>query len=195
MHTNSIHLLLAATLACFGAAGCVAHAHGHAHAGVEVDGPDLVLVEPGVWVVERHHHAVYYVDGVYWRYADGVWYRSDYWDGGWIVVGVSVVPHIIVRRDHHHYVNYVGPRYVERRPARAHVRHSPARAHPPGHVKHHPPGHVRHRAEPPGRVKHRDNAPGYVDSPGRVKQRDDDRDRRREEDKRRRQNRGRHRGR
>ena len=44
--------------------------------------PRLVWVEPGIWVVEDSPYAVYYSNDHYWRYVDGIWYQSPYYDDG-----------------------------------------------------------------------------------------------------------------
>lgn len=48
--------------------------------------PDLVEVSPGVQVIADYDYPVFYSDGLYWRYNDGLWYRSPNYYGGW---GVS----------------------------------------------------------------------------------------------------------
>jgi hypothetical protein len=94
-------------------AGCVAHAE--AGGGVEaqapvvfVGTPTLVAIDDGIWVVRDSDYPVYYVDDDYWVYRDNVWYRSHTYDGGWLVVEVSVVPGLIVHRNHTMYVHYHG---------------------------------------------------------------------------------------
>jgi hypothetical protein len=68
--------------------------------------PPLVLVESNVYVVENAGFAIYYVDGFYWHFGAGVWYRSRHWDEPWMRIEVHVVPSLIVHRDHRHYVRY-----------------------------------------------------------------------------------------
>lgn len=75
---------------------------------VFVDSPDLVYVEPGVYVVRDYDHAVYYVDGYYYTYRGGVWYHSAHWSDPWITVHVGHVPGHIAHRRHDHYVHYRG---------------------------------------------------------------------------------------
>jgi hypothetical protein len=103
--------------------GCAAQAQisGSAEADapvVFVGTPTLIEVDSGIWVVRDSDQATYYVDDYYWVYRDGVWYRSRAYDGGWIVVEVSVVPGTIVTRRHAMYVHYHGD-------ARAQVRSAP----------------------------------------------------------------------
>ena len=47
--------------------------------------PALVEVNPGVYVVEDYPEPVFYTDNFYWRFYGGVWYRSNYYTGGWVV--------------------------------------------------------------------------------------------------------------
>jgi hypothetical protein len=79
--------------------------------------PTLVTVEPGVSVVRDADQPVYWVDSSYWVYRDNVWYRSNTYDGGWVVVEVNVVPTTIVHRDHRAYVHYHGAAEAETHPA------------------------------------------------------------------------------
>lgn len=119
-------LLIATTL--FAAAlgvGCVgtARVHGHAHVTAT---PTLVAIGPGVWVVEGHSEPVFYSDGYYWMYSDGVWLRSDSYAGSWVRVRTRVVPRPVVRIDrpriYAHYHARAGAR-VKRGPhGRVHVR-------------------------------------------------------------------------
>jgi hypothetical protein len=117
--------LFIGTLA-LGAAALVAGCVAHAQAGGYVEGdapvvfsgePTLVVVEPDVWVVRDYDYAVYYVDGYYWVYRGDVWHRSPTYDSGWTTVEVNVVPRVIVSRDHHTYVHYVGAANAQTRKA------------------------------------------------------------------------------
>jgi hypothetical protein len=112
---------LALGLAGLGA-GCVAHAQttGYAEADAPVvfaDEPTLVAVEPDVWVVRDYDYAVYYVDGYYWVYRGDAWHRSRAYGRGWTTVEVTVVPRVIVTRDHHAYVHYHGVANAQTRKA------------------------------------------------------------------------------
>ena len=88
----------------------------HVQVGATVS-PRLALIAPGVWVLEDYPSAVYYADGYYWRYAGGVWYRSDWYEGGFAAIDVGVVPRIVITtyRPHVH-VRYRAPAHVQRRP-------------------------------------------------------------------------------
>lgn len=48
--------------------------------------PPLVVVQPGVQVVEDYDDEVYFVDNVYWVRRGPRWYRSRDYRGGWVVV-------------------------------------------------------------------------------------------------------------
>src|SRR6185503_17635560 len=52
-------------------------------ADVYVSTPDLVTVSPGVQVVADYDEPVFYTDGFYWRFYDGLWYRSSNYATGW----------------------------------------------------------------------------------------------------------------
>jgi len=56
----------------------------------EVHPPQLVEVSPGVQVVADYDQPVFYSDSYYWRYDNGVWYRSREHTRGW--ARVDVVP-------------------------------------------------------------------------------------------------------
>jgi hypothetical protein len=95
--------------------------------GAEVD-PGLVMIGPGVWVVENSPYAVYYADGIYWRYAGGYWYRSSYYDGGFVRVDVGIVPRVVVGAYRPHHVRYRPPAHAQRRPIdRGHRTYRPRR--------------------------------------------------------------------
>ena len=84
-------------------AGCVGFA---ASGTVVVHDPYLIEIAPGVWVVEDYPHAVYYVHDYYWYWDSGIWYRSAYFGGGWVVVSLDLVPPPIVQRRHSRYIRY-----------------------------------------------------------------------------------------
>ena len=70
--------------------GCVVRAG--AGVGVAAPAPRLVAVSPGVYVVEDYGDSVFFVNGAYWRYDGRFWYRSGYYDGGFVRVGYAGVP-------------------------------------------------------------------------------------------------------
>lgn len=58
--------------------------------------PPLVVVQPGVQVVEDYDEEVYFADEYYWVRRDGRWYRTRDHRGGWVVVDGPRVPATIV---------------------------------------------------------------------------------------------------
>jgi len=84
-------------------------------ASVEVDtyGPDLVDVGGGVQVIADYDEPVFYTDRYYWRFYGGTWYRSNSYNGGWVVY--NDVPYSVRRIDRPHaYVHYRPQGYVPR---------------------------------------------------------------------------------
>lgn len=59
--------------------------------------PPVVVVEPGVQVVEDQDDEVFFVDEVYWVRRGPHWYRSKDHRGGWVVVDGPGVPPALVR--------------------------------------------------------------------------------------------------
>ncbi|MDB4969879.1 MAG: hypothetical protein JWN44_5568 [Myxococcales bacterium] len=60
--------------------------------------PPLVVVEPGVQVVEDADEEVFFVDGYYWHPgANGWWYRTRSYRGGWVAVPARSAPPRLVR--------------------------------------------------------------------------------------------------
>jgi hypothetical protein len=148
-----------------GSAGCAGYIH--ASGGAAVTGPTLVALGPGIWVVENHREAVFYSDGHYWRWHNGVWYRSSSWSTGWVVVRVDVLPVMVRRIDRPvHYVYYKAPPGAEVRKGPPPSGHA-AKPHgtPPGHGGT-PPGHggtpPGHGGTPPG---HGGTPPGHAGPP------------------------------
>jgi len=47
-------------------------------------GPDLVYAAPGVQVIADYDEPIFFSDGLYWRYSGGYWYRSPYYNRGWV---------------------------------------------------------------------------------------------------------------
>lgn len=60
---------------------------------VTVTSPRLVVVSPGVQVVEDANAPLFYVNGFYWLYRDAAWLRSDSYRGGFARVDYATVPH------------------------------------------------------------------------------------------------------
>ncbi|WP_043321510.1 hypothetical protein [Corallococcus coralloides] len=59
--------------------------------------PPLVVVQPGVQVVEDYDEDLYIVDDAYWVRRDGRWYRARDYRGGWEVVEERRVPVTVVK--------------------------------------------------------------------------------------------------
>lgn len=100
----------ALAVGAFATTGCVATVRGGAH--VSTPAPELVYVQPGVWVVADYDEPVFYHGDSYWLYRNGLWYRSSVHYGGWTRVYTTPVS---VRRIHR-------PRTYVRYRARAGVR-------------------------------------------------------------------------
>lgn len=47
--------------------------------------PPVIVVEPGIQVVEDYDDEVFVMNGSYWLLRDGTWYRSPDYRGGWII--------------------------------------------------------------------------------------------------------------
>jgi hypothetical protein len=131
--------------------GCAVRAGAYAQVGAPVTfvaEPTLVAVDADVWVVRDYDYAVYYVSDNYWVLRDGVWYRSASYDEGWTKVEVTVVPAVIVHRDHKLFVHYRGEANAKTRPG------------PKAGKKKGPPDHAAaHKGGPPGQ----DETPGLGD--------------------------------
>jgi hypothetical protein len=86
--------MIAVALAC----GCATGEIGYtASVNATVETPDLVTVSPGVQVIADYDEPIFFSDGFYWRFYDGVWYRSSFYTGGWAFVDAP--PVAIVRID------------------------------------------------------------------------------------------------
>jgi hypothetical protein len=71
-------------------AGCYTHgdvgmSYSSGGGSYAASGPDLYYYSPGVSVVAYSDDPVFYSDNYYWRYYDGVWYQSPYYNTGWSV--------------------------------------------------------------------------------------------------------------
>lgn len=58
--------------------------------------PPLVVVQPGVQVVEDYDDEVYFADGYYWVRRDDRWFRTRDHRGNWVVVERRIVPAAVV---------------------------------------------------------------------------------------------------
>ncbi|WP_223637970.1 hypothetical protein [Corallococcus sp. EGB] len=72
--------------------------------------PPLVVVEPGVQVVEDYDEDLYVVDDVYWVRRDGRWFRARDYHGGWEVVEERRVPVTVVRMPPGRYKRWKHPK-------------------------------------------------------------------------------------
>jgi hypothetical protein len=68
-----------------GVAGC-AGTTGSARVDYAYSSPDLVYIDDGVQVVADYDYPVFYTDNAYWMYRGGFWYRSPYYNRGWVTV-------------------------------------------------------------------------------------------------------------
>lgn len=59
--------------------------------------PPLIIVSPGVQVVQDYDDEVFFIDGYYWVERDGRWYHSRDHHGKWIFVERSHVHHWLVQ--------------------------------------------------------------------------------------------------
>lgn len=59
--------------------------------------PPLVVVQPGIQVVEDNDDEVFFVSDAYWVRRGPRWYRTRDYRGGWVVVDDSGVPASLVR--------------------------------------------------------------------------------------------------
>ena len=76
-------------------------------------GPDLVYVQPGVQVIADYDVPIFFVDGIYWRFYGGTWYRSSYYTGGWVYAAPP--PALLRVPAPHTYVHYRPRGWVPRR--------------------------------------------------------------------------------
>jgi hypothetical protein len=122
------HLIaLAMATAGFASTGCVVRGAAH----VRVAEPEMVYVGPNVWVVEDYDEPVFYSSNSYWLYRGGIWYRSGYYNRGWVRVHGNVVPGHVRRIDRpHRYVHYRAPANARRRGPAVRDHRAPARTQP-----------------------------------------------------------------
>jgi len=64
--------------------GCTASGQARYSASAQVTTPRLILIEPDIQVVADYDEPVFYTDSYYWRYDNGVWYRSNNHLRGWV---------------------------------------------------------------------------------------------------------------
>lgn len=88
--------------------------------------PPLVVIQPGVQVVEDFDDEVFFVDGFYWCRREGRWFRAKTHQGGWVVMPASGVPVTLVALPPGQY----------RKWKRVHGGPGPGKGHGNGHGKH-----------------------------------------------------------
>ena len=106
--------ILATVFAAALGAGCYGTTSGAVEysGGVGVYTPDLVYVSPGVSVIADYDEPIFYSDGYYWRNDGGAWYRSGYYNGGW--VSASAPYAVVSIGNPYGYVHYRPQGYVSR---------------------------------------------------------------------------------
>jgi hypothetical protein len=77
--------------------------------------PSLVVVQPGVEVVEGYGDEVFFHGGAWWMRRGPVWYRSPTADGRYVVVRERSVPPVLSRLPPGRYRNYRAEKHEHRR--------------------------------------------------------------------------------
>ena len=72
--------------------------------------PPLIIVSPGVQVVEDYDEEVFFIDGYYWVERDGGWYRTRTHSGTWIFVEHGHVAPFLVKHNRGQYKHYKKPK-------------------------------------------------------------------------------------
>ena len=82
--------------------------------------PDLVVAAPGVRVIADYDEPIFFADGFYWWFYEGLWYRAGSYTDGWVYVASPPVVIINIREPwrfrHYRPHGYV----VHHRPVPAH---------------------------------------------------------------------------
>ncbi|MCM2333855.1 MAG: hypothetical protein NDI82_07890 [Anaeromyxobacteraceae bacterium] len=105
-------LLAVAALAALAAAPSPAAAQVNIHAGIRFGLPalpTLVVVQPGIQVVEGFDDEVFVHQGAYYARRDGRWYRGAGPQASFVVVETRVVPEPLRRIPPGHYRRYRAP--------------------------------------------------------------------------------------
>lgn len=84
--------------------------------------PPVVVVSPGIQVVENHDEEIFFVNNYYWMRCGRRWCRTPNHQGGWVVVEDRVVPPGIVRLPPGQYRRYRAARAAEAREDRREAR-------------------------------------------------------------------------
>ncbi|HZY03886.1 MAG TPA: hypothetical protein VFF02_10320 [Anaeromyxobacteraceae bacterium] len=104
-HIRTLALALALGLATPAAAD----AHVSIQLGLPAVLPPLVVVQPGVQVVQDYDREIFFVGGYYWVRQDGSWYRTHNPYARWYYVRPAYVPVGLVRMPPGHYRHWHGP--------------------------------------------------------------------------------------
>jgi hypothetical protein len=107
-------------------AAASAQAHFSIQIGLPAVLPPLVVVEPGVQVVEDYGEEIFFVDGYYWVHRGDRWYRTRDHRARWTFVEPRWVPGALVRIPHGHYRHW---RSEYQRPAWRHEHWRPHQGH------------------------------------------------------------------
>jgi hypothetical protein len=129
-----------ATVLLAAAALAPAPAHAGVNVGIHIDlpaAPPLVVVQPGVRVVEDCDDEVYFTSGYYWVRREGDWYRARRPRARFVRVEPRVVPVAIGRMPPGQYVRY-------RREEHGHGKHEHGHGERHGHGKHGGKHHGKH---------------------------------------------------
>jgi hypothetical protein len=99
--------------------------------------PPLVVVQPGVQVVEDQDEEVFYTRGWYWVQRDGVWYRARAPRASFVFVDRRFVPVALVRMPPGHYRHWRREEARDdRREWKEHRRHERKKEHDHGREHH-----------------------------------------------------------
>ncbi len=167
--------LLTAVAAVVLAAGCLGTVGYSASVSSEGYGPDLVYAAPGVQVIADYDEPVFFTDNLYWRFDGARWYRSSYYNRGWVY---AAPPAAVLRIGRpHDFVHYRPQGWVARRApqqgpiARDHRAETPRVERRPPSYAPPPPRSAPPRSSPPPR----EPPPASKDHDRRPPAKDDDR--------------------
>src|SRR5688572_27995087 len=59
--------------------------------------PPVVVVDPGIQVIEDQDDEIFVVDNIYWTRRDGRWFKSPDHTGKWVIVDGPLVPSHLVK--------------------------------------------------------------------------------------------------
>ena len=98
--------------------------------------PPLVVVQPGIQVVENWDEEVFFTGGYYWVRRDGYWYRASSPRATWVYVEPHHVPPGLTRLPPGHYKHYHKQQVKAEKKARKDYEKAEKKAHK-GHGKGH----------------------------------------------------------